>query len=347
MTSRKTAADILLEAQVHFIVGQLGGPALQDLIERELDAALAAAGKLTLNACVERRAVKDTARTYAAEVEFGAGIPELVGEVARALHAHEIHDRTTLADLVSDRRLRQTLDQLLEMRSMRTRLLHQAADSPLYSAFVSDLLYHGIKGYLAENPITRNIPGASSMMKLGKTVLSKATPRLEGAIEESLKKYISRSVQTTAQRSLSFFLEHADDELLRDAALDFWKQLKRLPIGSWRADLGEREVEELFVSGYEFWRELRRSEYYNALIEAGIDVVFDRYGEVPLATLLEDFGITRELMLAEGMRYAPRALAALRKHKLLEKLVRRNLEPFYRSPEFREALTSAANAAHT
>ena len=342
MTSRKTSADIVLEAQVQFIVAQLTGPQLQALIERELDAALAAAAKLTLNAAVTRQSVKDTARVFAAEVEFGAGIPELVGEVARALHAHEIHDRTTLGDLVSERRFKETLDQLLEMRSMRARLLHQAADSPLYSAFVSDLLYHGIKGYLGENALTRNIPGASSMMKLGKSVLNKATPRLEASIEESLKKYIGRSVQATAQRSIAFFLDHADDDLLREAALDFWGQLSALPIGSWRADLGEREVEELFVSVYEFWRELRRSDYYNELIEAGVDVVFDRYGDTPLATLLEDFGITRELMLAEGLRYAPRALAALRKHKLLEKLVRRNLEPFYRSEDFSEALRAAA-----
>lgn len=333
MSTRKKSslAQSLLDAHVAFVLEQTEDAPLRAWIEDELDAALALAGKLTLNSVVTRKQIQQTARTFAAEVEFGAGVPELVGDVARALHAHPVHERTKLGDLLSDRRFAESLDQALELKALRRRVLQGVADSPLYADFVSDLLYHGIKGYLGENALTRNIPGASSMMKLGKTVLSKATPKLESSIEDTLKKYVARSVQGSARNSVEFFLDHADDDLLRDAALEMWSKLKRTSIGSLRAELGEREIEELFVNGYEFWRELRKTAYYRELIDAGIDAVFDKYGDQPLDELLADFGITRELMLAEALRYAPSVLRALKKKKLLEPIVRRNLERFYLS----------------
>lgn len=330
-TKKKPLAEALLDAQVEWVVEQTSGPALKAWLERELDAGLAAAGKLTLNEVTTRQAIKDTARTYAAEVEFGAGIPELVAEVARALHAHGAHDKTRLGDIVSDRRVAETLDQALDLEALRGRMLEEVAASPLYSDFVSDLLYNGIKGYLSENALTRNIPGASSVLKLGKSVISKATPRLEASIEENLKKYIARSVQKTSQGGLRFFMEHADSDTLREAALDLWAKLKKVRISSLRDDVGADELEAMFVNGYEFWRELRKTPYYSGLIDAGIDAVFDKYGETDLAALLEDFGITRDLMLAEALRHAPPAIKALKKHKLLEPLVRRNLEPFFAS----------------
>lgn len=341
MTRKKSnTAQALLDAHVQFILDQLDGAALKALIERELDAGLAIAGKITLNAAVTRSMIKDTAQVYASELEFGAGIPELVGEVARALYAHKIHEKTKLGDVVSEKRFSETVDQLLEMKSLRGKLLHAAAENPLYAAFASDLLYHGIKGYLGENVLTRNIPGASSMMKLGKSVLGKASPGLENSIEESLKRYIGKSVQSSARRSVQFFLENADDDMLRDAAMEVWARLKPLRIGDLRADVSELVIEEMFVNAYEYWRELRRTPYYRALIDAGIDGVFDRYGDSTLLDLLKDFGITRELMLDEGMRYGPPVLKMLKKKKLLEPVIRRNLEGFYHSAAAAEILSA-------
>src|SRR5438105_4049569 len=105
MSNKKplNVAEALLEAHVQFVLGQLDGKSLHSLIEREIDALLAGAEKLTLGEAVTPQMIKDTVQHYAVELELGGGIPELVGEVARAIYAHELHDETRLADLVSDR----------------------------------------------------------------------------------------------------------------------------------------------------------------------------------------------------------------------------------------------------
>ena len=332
MTARnRNLADALLDAHVQFVLDQLGGAALPALLETELDALLAGAAKLTLNAVMDRQTIKDTIQVFAIEMELEGGVPELVGDIARSLYAHEIHDRTPLSGVLTDKVFTEMLDKALEMKSLRTSMVHALTSSPQYLAFASDLVYQGIKGYLAESPLTRNIPGAKSMMKLGKAVMSKASPGLENSVEESLKKYIRHSVKNTARASERILQKNMDEGVIRAALLEFWDRIKDTPVAALRRDITSRDVEDAFVIGYEMWRELRRTEIYSALINAGVDSFFDKYGDSTLRELLGEIGISRELMLGEAMRYAPPVLKVLQRKKLLEPLIRRNLERFYRS----------------
>lgn len=323
-------AEALLEAQVAFVMARLEGEALEAWIAELIDAALALAAELRLGECVDVAAVKASACAYAAELELGGGLPELVAEVAAGLHAHPVHAKTRLGDLMPDTQFRAWLDQLLELKTLRERLLRGGVESPIYAEFVSDLLYHGIRGYLAaDGSVSRTIPGARSALALGKALLDRAG--LEASIEENLRRYIARSVSGITRRSAEFLLKTLDEDTLREAALDAWTRTRSIRVGELRDDLSSEELEALFVTGYEYWRTLRRTDYYRVLIEAGVERFFQRYGRRTLATLLDDIGITREMMIAEGLRYAPRVLQVLRKKKRLAPLIRRQLEPFYRS----------------
>lgn len=336
--ARPAAAQALLDAHVAFLVEQLTGEGLGALIETLLDTALEQAGGLVLESVVTRAMIKATARTYAVELELQGGIPELIGDIARALHAHPVHERTRLADLISQRRFADLLDHALALKSIRGRLVRELIASPLYERIASDLLYNGIRDYLATSPLTAGIPGARSAMRLGRAVVSRATPGLESAMEESLKRYIGRSVGSVSDKTAQPLLDGEHDAALREAALDSWQRIRATRIGELREELSALDVEEMFVTLYEWWKELRRTEFIGALIDAGIDAFFDKYGACTLAELLEDLGIGRQLMLAEGLRFAPQVLRQVHQAGRLETLVRRGLEPFYLSGRVEQVL---------
>jgi hypothetical protein len=335
MVKKKTTsgiADVLLDAHVEYLVDQLTGDGLRDLVAEHLDALLADAARIKLKDAVTARMIKDTARTYAAEIELGAGLPELISGIARALYAHKIHDRTALKDVVVHARYEEFVDKILELESLREKLVRAAATSPIYIAFASDLLYHGIKGYLARgSELTRGVPGAGSMMKLGRSMLNKASPGIENTLDDNLRKYVAKSVEATSRSSAEFVLQHLNEDALRRMTREIWDKLKFEHFGSLRKDIAEDDIEDLFVIGYEFWRELRTTEVYKTLIDAGIDVFFEMYGDTTLAALLDEIGVTRDIMLDEAMHYAPHVLKALKRKKLLEPMIRRMLEGFYRS----------------
>ena len=320
------------------MLDQLGKAELPGLLEMLLDTALSQVGNLKLEGVVTRDMIKATARTYAIELDLQGGIPELVGDVARALHAHPVHARTTLGDLLSRRRFEDLLDHVLALKAIRRRLVNEIIASPLYESIASELLYNGVREYLTNNPVTAGIPGAGAALKLGRAMVSRATAGFEGVVEDSLKRQIGRSVRNVSEKTTQSMLDGKHDGPLRDAAIASWQRIRSTRLGDLRADISALDVEELFVTLYECWKELRGTEFVGAMIDAGIDAFFDKYGDNSLAELLEDLGISRELMLNEALRFAPHVLERLRAAGRLEPLVRAVLTPFYASGRVESAL---------
>lgn len=334
-------AQALLDAQVAFVVEELTrAKRLAPVLDALLDHALADAANLRLEQMVTRDMIKATARTYAIELDLQGGIPELIGDIARALHAHPVHERTRLADLISQRRFEDLLDHVLALKSIRRRLVGEVIASPLYERIASALLYNGIRDYLARSTIPAGIPGARSALKLGRAVVKRATAGFEDAIEDGLKQHIGRSVGSVSQKTAQSLLDGEHDEALREVALDSWKRLRELRIGELREDLSALDVEELFVTFYECWKELRGTDFIAQMIGTGIDTFFDKYGASSLSDLLEDLGIDRDLMLVEALRFGPHVLAQLHAAGKLEPAARRLLEPFYRSGKVEKILAA-------
>jgi len=335
---KPTTAEALIEAHVQFIRDRLNGPELHGLVEKEVDAILRDAERLTLDDVITREAVKHTVRVYAVKMQLNAGVPEMVADIAERIHGHDIHERTRLVDLLSDRQFDEMVDKLMEMKQLRQRLLDESVSNPVYSALAADLVYHGIKGYLMQNTLTSNIPGARAALKLGKSVMSRATPGLEQAIEDRLKQYVEKNIRHTLAESRRSMLERFDEEAVRGFARDLWDRIKRSRVSHFRDYLSAADVEDFFVIGYEYWQQLRQGAWYATVIDTGIDGFFDRYGSSTLGELLEEIGIERDMMVGDAMRFAPKWIDGLQKRGLLEGLIRRNLEEFYASPEVAKIL---------
>lgn len=324
-------AQALLDAQTTWWLERLDAKALAPWLEIEVDALLADAAKLKVEEMVSRADVQAIARQYAAEIEPHGAIPELVGEIAQALQAHPIQKKTKLAELMPDKQLREWLDKILELHAAREAIIHAALSNPVVAAVAGDLIYRGISGYLGESNLAKNIPGASSMLKFGKSMLAKATPKLDAAIETTLRKYIQQSLDSTLRESEHSLKTLLTDDLLRESALEIWAGIKGMTVAEIRTTVSVDDVEELFVIGYEHWRAVRKTPYYGAMIDAGVTGFFDKYGKTTLTALLGEMGVTREMILKDVLRFGVPAMAALKKKKLLEPMIRRWLAPFFAS----------------
>lgn len=325
-------AEALLEAHIAHTIERLSGNALQSLIETEVDHAFATSENITLNQAVTRDMIKDTVRVYAVELELSGAIPELVGDVARALYANTAFASSTLNELLPDAMFAEFLDKILEMREMREWIVHETVANPLYSALASDIVMEGVRDYAQQSAArARKIPGAAQAARLGQSLLGAALPAIEDTLEENLRKYIRKSLQNILNRSEEFLLNHFNEDKVRELALDIWDLIKERPLADFKQSISGLDVEEFFVIGYEAWRELRLTPFYSAMINGGIDGFFEKYGDSSLRELLDEMGITRDIAIRDAMRFAPPALAMMKKKNLLEPIIRRNLESFYQS----------------
>lgn len=338
-------AQRLLDAHVDYVMAQLQGSALEALLAREVDELLAESRRLTLDDAVTRHMIQATARTYAVEIEPSGAIPELIGDIARALYAHPVHSHTRLSDLLPDGVFQEFLDKFLEMDDLHAWIAHEAIANPVYSALATDVVIEGIRGYIYHGGSrARGLPGMRQASALGANLLRGALPAIEETIEESLRAYLQRSIQDLLKGSEHVLLGLFDREQVQLLANEAWEAVKHRRISDFQEGVSSLDIEEFFVIGYELWRSVRQTPAYGAMIDAGIDAVFDKYGDVTLRELLDEMGVTRDIALREANRFAPHVLDVLRQKGMLEPIVRRHLVGFYESEAVAAILDEGAAA---
>ncbi|MCB1658424.1 MAG: hypothetical protein KDI39_09375 [Pseudomonadales bacterium] len=326
-------AQALLDAQVAYILQRLTGEELANTLTQNIDAILANASLITLNESVTPQMIKETVYHYAIKLDLGAGVFDIIGDIARTLHSHQIHQQTTLNDIVPDKHVEQILDKVLELKTVRDYIVQQVIMNPVYAALASDVMYYGLRDYLlSQLGGQQSRQRFASLVSWGKNLVERVPPDVEQMIELNLRHYIQKSLSNVLNESQSF-LAHIDLQKLRDNLLDIWDDLKQHPISTYKQLLSSVDVEELFVLSYEFWRDFRQSSYFKVLIDSGIDAFFNRYGEATLSELLDEMGISREMLISDAVRFAPPVLAMLQQKSLLEPFIRLYLEPFYCSAQ--------------
>lgn len=330
-------ADRLLDAHTRFVVAELRGPGFAALVATEVDHALARAGELTLGAVVDRAAVKDVAVKYVARFDLPAAIPEIVGEVGTRVRAHSAN-ATELGDVVDRRHVAAFAERVAAIRPIREWLAVQLTENPAIQAWLADYLHSLTTGAVDANlRLARKVPGVSLGLSLGNRIAGGAVREAEVRSREVAE----QAAAALLQRWRAGLLTSMSDEDIAELLMSVWDDAAPRPVRELLDAVDDDDLIDLLTIGYDGWLELREHPYLAAMVGTAIDYVFDTYGELPLNQLLAEFGIARDDLVEEAMRFAPTAIETLDESGLLDELVRRQLARFYHSPEALAVLSAA------
>jgi hypothetical protein len=356
MTSPADLASRLLDAHVEHIVGQLTGPDFSVHAEGVIEQALSAATSITLGEAVNRDQIKAVARRYAVEMDLVAAIPEIAGDVAARLHSHPLGDTSSIRDIVPRAEFEAWLTKAVELHTLRTRVFQELEQNQLVRDFVASTIYTLITDFLKENrERVGKIPGVGTALGIGGTfagiggsMAGKVGGKVGvGSFIPDPGKELDQRIRSFAEQGAHTVLRQAggamnqSDLPIIEIGLDLYDEHAGLPLSGLRDLVSLADVEDVIVLGYEFWRGFRETEQFGGLLDSGIDLFFDHYGERTLTELLDEFGVTRADLLAEAMRFAPPILSMLAERGLLRDLVRGQLASFYESPAARAVLAGS------
>ncbi|MFD3510803.1 hypothetical protein [Nocardia sp. NPDC058666] len=322
----------VLDAHVAFTKQQLRDPAgFLEFVTEEIDGMLDEAAVLTLAQAVTREQIKAVAHKFAVQVPVEGAIPELVGEIVTRLYNHRANDEIEVGELVDPRRFDELIDAVADL-DVTHRLVRLILNSPVTVDACVEAVQRAVvtavdDGKHAEgSSLTRSLRGALSRLA------EPAMPAIEngvGMITRTGARFVLRGNSGDA------------DEVLIDSARETWRKHTGDAVGSFREVVSADDVEDIVVLVFEFWRTFRDTEYFRALLDEGIDGVFDKYGDTPLAELLGELGVGRAEMIEEALRFGPPALETLDERGYLDSMLRRRLAPFYASDAFRAAVADA------
>ncbi|WP_067983849.1 hypothetical protein [Nocardia caishijiensis] len=319
----------VLDAHVAFEKQRLRDPAsFLELITEEVDGALAEADVLTLAEAVTREQIKAVAHKYAVQFPVEGAIPELVGEVAARLYNHRVNDEMEVGEVLDTRYFDDLVDAIAGME-VTHRLLRMVLDSPVTVDACVEAVQRAVVTavddgrHVAGGGLTASLRGALSRLA------EPAMPVIEngvGRITRSGARFVLRGNSNDA------------DEVLIDTARETWRKHVGDSVGTFREVVSADDVEDIVVLAFEFWRSFRDTDYFHALLDEGIDHVFDKYGDTPLTELLAELGVSRADLMEEALRFGPSVLEKLDERGYLDTVLRRRLAPFYASAEFRAAV---------
>src|SRR5690554_4886157 len=226
-------ASQLLELHVKHEVASLKGAKLRKFLNQEVSEILDHAGTITLNRIASKEQVMETIQRVVVDMELDAGIPELAGEMATEVLNAPVQANTVLSDIITRDQATGFVEEMLELRQQRERVISEIMAHPVYQELVSNVVYQGIVNYLYEdNLITKSVPGVGSMMKFGKRMANKAVPGLDETFERRFKAWLSDSLPGLINRSEQFLQRALSDEEVRDTVMAAWVAFGAKPIAS-------------------------------------------------------------------------------------------------------------------
>lgn len=330
-------AQRLMEAHVAHVVETLTGKGFGEWLAGSVASSLADCRRLKLQDAVPPARVRSLIAERLPTLETREGLRDMLQSVTRAVLEADAHEQATLGELLDEEVFAAGRDKAIAMRELRESAVRALLESRAYRGFVADLLYHGIRGWATNNPLTDSVPGAKRAFALGRSVLSRARPGIEDSLDKTLHDYIDKSVEATAEIGAGYLLGISDEELARGADA-VWSRLREVTVADVLGAIDGDDAADWAGIAHDGIHHLRGTDWLVEVLCAGVDAFYAHYGKQDLESLLLDFGIDETLLTAEITRFADPVIRLLKRKKLLEPAIRRQLAPFYESEAARRIL---------
>lgn len=325
-------ADQLLDAQVEFVLAELTGERFAEVVARDVDDVLQIAGTLIVKDIVDADAVKETARRLVDQIGGSAIVEDLVGALSDAIYDLTASENYTLGEVVERDPVAELITKLLSMQQLQDRALDRLTESPLVATVASKFVTKIVSDFLQQNRArAEKLPGVSSLFSLGSSAASKVRSVGDRHLDQFLGDAAGKSAQFTLRRTNNTLRELVHDAPLHDAAMEVWDLHADEPISQLREYLSQQDLRELALLVHEIVKTSRNKEYIGHVLDAGIDVFFERYGAHDVASLLPELGIERDDLVADITRFAAPVIEAVVADGVLAAQIRKRLEPFFHS----------------
>lgn len=332
-------AERLLDAQVDFVIAEVSGERFAEVVARDVDDLLALAARVSVRDAVDANAVKQAGRLLLERVGDSALVEDMTGALSDAMYDLAASDEFRLGDVVARESVSALLAKLLSMRQLQDRALDRMTESPLVAIVASKFVTKIVSDFLQQNRArAEKLPGMSSLLSLGTSAANKVRSPFDRHLDQLLGDAAGKSAQYALRRTNNAIRELIHDAPLQDAALELWDLHADEPIGELRAYLSRQDLREAVTIVRRLLAQARTSDYAGHVLDAAVDVFFERHGARDVASVLADLGLDGDTLREQALRFARPAIEAARADGSLDALIRARLEPFFASQSVRAIL---------
>ncbi len=313
-------AEALLQAHVEHTLQQLQN---FDVIRAEVAAFFTEFTETPLSTLVPLERIQKIAKERVLDVAPSNQLrTEIANIVKDALKNHE-GKKTLISDLIPDATAEAVITMISSDTTRRNAIIHEIFGNPTTGEVLSTTISHAIKDYMENNVVTKKIPGAAGLMKLGKGMLEKAT---DSNFDDALQNYLSRNIRNIMNISEKKTQETLNDKRVHSLAAEVWTKVKTKSIASVAALVDVPTIDASSHLVVVVWNHIRTTKYVQSIVSEGVAGWYARNSNRSLVELLADVNVTPEFIVAE----LEPALTQTLKHLADNGYLRGRIEPLLR-----------------
>lgn len=260
---------------------------------------------------------------------------EQIADHIRFALVHPINETTKIADVIPVLTVDKIAQYVASKSGHRERLIKTVVNNQAFSAMVTQLIQHSIQDYLDNSTMVKSVPGVSSFMKIGKSVLETVT---DSNLESTINHYLQKNIHKLSQMSEHVLNHHFDNNKLYHFQANLWHKIKDKPLSILKSYIETQDLPKTVEMGHEIWETIRQTDYLKQQVHDGIYAWYIRNQECSFDLLLRDLNIDEALVQNELQNLLTPVIQHMISSEHLKTRTRFYLEKFYYSEQAQKIL---------
>ena len=314
-------AQALALEQVRYIKQQLFSNQNPTYIRNFISQSYQNADKIQLKNIIQLEQLNAVVEKYAFELNLGADILEFIGVVAQKIHHYAVHNKSIIHDLLSDETFELWLFKILELEQLKHYIQENLRHNPQIQQ---------VSLQLANQILESNTPWLNQLRQytVKQNRIGLKMVRFIQEQQQNIELKLEQQLASAIRKQLSNIILLPNEDLA-DIATYVWDEVKQRSLKEMFSQVQSIDFEEFFIVVYETWKELRETDFMQAIILNVVEAFYEYFGDYTLQELLHAVGLDENDLFIEAERFIPHSLNTLEQHGLLDGIIHSFIAPFY------------------
>lgn len=318
-------AERLLQAQLQHILSLLQSP---DTINQEADALINALSSVPVGQLVSVQNIQAIAQERILNHPIQPHLLQVISDQVQFFIQHPSNSNISLKQVIPQETVEQVAKYLSGQKDHREALIHHIFSNPTYAQMLSQTVSQAINDYMENNVLAKKMPGVGGLMKLGKSVIERAT---DSNLDEALQIYLSKNINNLIATSEKMANRHLNDEQVYQLIIKGWKKISNQPASLIQQFVTTDNVNEAATVISQTWEHLRQSDFIKQHVNDGIARWFEQNQQLPLSAIMQDVNLDSAVIQQEIKNVAMPVVQHLIDSGYMSQRVEQLLRNFYES----------------
>lgn len=320
-------AEQLLQAQLRYILAQVQD---EQTLSDEVNTLVAHLSDKPVEQLITLEHLQALLNKQVLDYPVQAHLTEqIVSQIQFAL-THASNDSIKIADLIPSDSVESVAQYLSSQKNHREAFIHRIFSNPAYAQMLSQTISHAINDYMENNVIAKKMPGMGSLMKMGKSVLEKAT---DSNLDSALQGYLNKNINNLIAVSEKMANRHLNDQQVYQLIKQGWQSVAQQPVSMVNNYVDNDGLTNGAQVISRTWDSLRGNDYIRTQVNDGIAHWYSQNKQHTLGKILRDVNVDAALIEQELKLAILPVVRQLVEEGYVSKRVEARLRDFYQSSE--------------